>query len=409
MHKRLRIVSYDDYSGYDKVYKERYQSTASYVTNLSMYPFSLQTETRVLEKSYNIFYVTIPDMLPLIEKIITNSNELMKLSEEIPPVAQNKLILTQLIEEIQSSNDIEGVKSTRKEINEAIQFKKSSGMRFSGIVTMYKAIMENKEIRINSIKNFRDIYDKLVLTEIEEKDKPDGELFRKDVVYVKAGDKKFHQGDPSELTIVENLNKLIEFMNLSDISFIIKSIITHYYFEYIHPFYDGNGRMGRFLMSMYLGRKLDVYTGLSVSQGVLDNKTKYEKAFTEVSHPKNNGEVTHFIIDMMKIIIDGQEKIRKSMSLLERQLYTAKTYIENKDWDEHKSSIIFLFFQNHLFEMTERLLSNEEIHSDYNPNNLSRRKIDAITKELEDEGLLSKVKKRPIVYDLTDKAMRVVE
>lgn len=74
-----------------------------------------------------------------------------------------------------------------------------------------------------------------------------------------------HTGDSSEEMILDHINNLIEFMNKNDLPSLIKGAIVHYYFEYIHPFYDGNGRFGRYLFSMYLARKIDIYTGLSLS------------------------------------------------------------------------------------------------------------------------------------------------
>src|SRR5699024_9428955 len=134
---------------------------------------------------------------------------------------------------------------------------------------------ENQKIEITRLADLRNIYDELVLDEISEEDRPDGELFRKEAVYIKTADKTFHSGNPNEESINNDLLDLINFMNNSNISYIFKAIITHYFFEYIHPFYDGNGRVGRFLISMYLGRKLDIFTGLSVSQGVFNNKKRY--------------------------------------------------------------------------------------------------------------------------------------
>ena len=50
----------------------------------------------------------------------------------------------------------------------------------------------------------------------------------------------------------KNIEDLIQFMNIKDIPFLVKASIVHFFFEYIHPFYDGNGRFGRYLLSLYL-------------------------------------------------------------------------------------------------------------------------------------------------------------
>ncbi|HEM5054447.1 TPA: hypothetical protein U1216_001831 [Streptococcus suis] len=66
---------------------------------------------------------------------------------------------------------------------------------------------------------------------MSEDEKPDGELFRKKVIYVGDGNSYVHQGNSLEFSINEDLTKLIIFMNNPEIPLIIKSIITHYFFE----------------------------------------------------------------------------------------------------------------------------------------------------------------------------------
>lgn len=74
---------------------------------------------------------------------------------------------------------------------------------------------------------------------------PDGELFRTGLVFVSGGNKYLHQGDVGEVAINDDLTKLIIFMNDPKCPSLVKAIITHYFFEYVHPFFDGNGRMER--------------------------------------------------------------------------------------------------------------------------------------------------------------------
>ena len=91
-------------------------------------------------------------------------------------------------------------------------------------------------------------------------DLPDGIYFRHGDVYVANGIKNIHIGIAGE----ENINRLMEeFVNFynSKNDTLIKMILCHFMFEYIHPFYDGNGRLGRFLFSKFnfLINKLLIY------------------------------------------------------------------------------------------------------------------------------------------------------
>lgn len=408
-HKKLKIISYDDFHQHEPSYLERLNSTSTIVTDLNIYPFSQQKQTRVLDQQYPLFVTMIPDMIPLIEEIYSNSKSLESIGMMLPGVANERLLINLMIEEIQSSNEIEGVKSTRSEINDAFEAKDKKNVRFGGIVHLYYSMIDNEKIEISKLEDFREIYDRLVLEEIDEKDNPDGKLFRVGPVYIKQGDKKYHQGDPSESIINENLFKLIKFMNLENISYLLKSIITHYFFEYIHPFYDGNGRMGRFLLSRYLARKIDVYTGMSFSQGVAINKDLYEKSFSEVSHPKNNGELTYFIIDMMKIIVEGQKKIIKEMKLLQKQLDNAHSYIKEHNWNERKAEILFVYFQDSFYSAFDYGITNMSLEDSLSSKGYTRYTIDKITKELEEEKFIKKIGKSPTKYVLNDDVAALFE
>lgn len=66
------------------------------------------------------------------------------------------------------------------------------------------------------------------------------------------------------------LQEIIEFLEHSQTPDLYKFILAHFYYEYIHPFYDGNGRTGSLLISSYEARKLDKFTAIILSH--LHNK-----------------------------------------------------------------------------------------------------------------------------------------
>lgn len=405
-YKLLRIVSYDNYKKVATEYKKRITSPSTIVTDLEIYPYSTMKEHRVTEKKYPLFCVLLPEIYKNSEKIFKNSIQIKERLSKLPPIALEQMVLSQIIEEIKSTNDIEGVKSTRKEINDAIKSEKSK-IRFSGIVNMYSDVYQKKIVKIKELSDYRKIYNQLVLEEIKEKDLPDGKLFRKEPVYITEGRNHIHQGNPNEETIEEDLKKLIEFMNSDSYTIIIKSIITHYFFEYVHPYYDGNGRVGRYLLSSYLGVKLDVLTGISISQSIHNNKKKYEDAFLEVSHPKNYGEVTTFVSDLIDLIIEGQINMIEKLETSLKKISHATKYLKTLDVTEEEFQILFIMIQNILFDTNDQPLKNtqlDEIVSD-----LSRYKIDNITKKLSNKGYIIKTKDNPIVYELSGKIIDIIE
>ncbi len=115
----------------------------------------------------------------------------------MPYAAREQYFNDLLIDELQSTNEIENVFSTQQEIAHALNNQASEFLKFlRGLVDQYKEIELNKKIKVDNVRDIRAIYDKLVSNEINEQDKLDGELFRKNFVGVHDGstNKYIHVG-----------------------------------------------------------------------------------------------------------------------------------------------------------------------------------------------------------------------
>lgn len=398
-YKPLKLVFYNNRNEFEKEYEKRIDSYSTFLTGLEIHPFD--RGERLTSQKYELFYVSLLKHSLLTDKIYKNSEIIKQSLDVLPPLASQGLIISQIVEEIKSTNDIEGIKSTRKEIGEAIQKKDTKEkMRFKGIVKMYLEFEKKNYQKIEDITKIREIYDKLLIDDIEDNDLPDGTFFRKKVVYVGDDNKIVHQGNPTEESIIKDLTKLISFMNNSEVPFLLKCIISHYFFEYIHPFYDGNGRMGRFLMSNYLTRKLDLFTGLVISNAVIQSKIKYETAFSEVSNPRNKGDVTLFVETIFKLIDEGQQNIISELAEAKAKLSNANKYINSLGYNQNseKWHILFVLSQTALFDIVEESAKSMDI-ADFLK--ISRHKLDKTMKELEDENQVVKTSKNPIRYSLS--------
>lgn len=342
-------------------YQKRIENCCTYNTELKIYPI-LRGE-RVIKEQYSLFCLPINEINLLQEKIFLNSKEIMELDSELPAAAKFACINDIMTNEITKTNGIEGVHSTKKEIYESMDQKKTT--RYSGIVNKYTQIILNNIENIDSPEQIRKMYDDIFSEDIlkNPENKLDGTLFRKGRINVSNGASNIHSGDPSEETIVEHINDLIKFMNRKDIPSLLKSSIAHYYFEYIHPFYDGNGRFGRFLFSMYLARKVDIYTGLSLSYSIFEDRKKYAELFLNTSKVKNYGEVTFFVIGILNFIVNGQESIIQMLKDKILKLNYAKKYIENIESSHNlpkvECNILFIYIQNYIFAKENPLPDKE--------------------------------------------------
>lgn len=398
-YNQLSNVFYNDRNNFEKEYHNRFNSYSALKTNLFIHPFD--RGERITEQQYELFYMHSLNDENLKDKIYDNSKLIKKYQKSLPGPVNQQLLHSQIIEEIKSTNDIEGVQSTKKEIGEALQNKDSqASIRFQGIVMMYVKLGEKNYHKIEEVTKFRKIYDELFINDMPKEDLPDGELFRKKVVYIGDDNKHVHQGNPDEETIIRDMNKLVGFMNEDSIPFLLKCVITHYYFEYIHPFYDGNGRMGRYLMSNYLTRKLDSLTGISISNAVINSKKQYEKAFASVSDPRNRGDLTLFVQTMYESIISGQKQIIEELETAKAKLANLTMVIDQLELPEEEEEILFLMAQKFLFDVFDEPFTDKEIREFHN---LSSYKSKKVFTNLEQKGYVKKVGKNPIKHILSDK------
>ena len=394
----------------DEEYIKRIENPAILITELKINP--MKKGNKILDKEYNLFYVNLLEHTLLQEKIMENSKKIISLSNpnKFPQIAIKEIINKILSNELDKTNKIEGIETIKSEIYYSLKDDKKSSKKnnkLEGIVKKYKDIMEKnfKDTQhIDNLSSFRKIYDEMF--EGFEKSgnyKLDGKYFRKNTVKVINGlGNTIHIGVNGEEAIEKNIEDLIQFMNRKDIPFLIKASISHFFFEYIHPFYDGNGRFGRYLLSLYLARKLDILTAFSVSYSISKNLDDYYKSFVEVEDVNNYGEITFFVENILKTIKNGQEMI---IELLNDSVMRFKHSIEildelTKELSEKENIILRIYLQNYLFNDFEEL-TNVELTSIIG--DLTQQTINKYTQELEKKGYLVKIKQRPLTYSLSEK------
>lgn len=235
---------------------------------------------------------------------MTEFFQLYKLIEVIPGAGITQFLYNRLIEEIKSSNDIEGVHSTRKEIKSALDSNEKK--RLSGIVNKYQKIIINEDIPLQTCQDIRNLYNDFLADEIKMEDPenlPDGVLFRKNSVDVVSETQKIlHRGLYPESDIITTLESALNLLHASSVPNFIRIAIFHYLFGYIHPFYDGNGRMSRFITSYLISKHLHPTIGLQVSILIKKNRKSYYSLFEEADSEINRGDLTPFIIGTLTLI-----------------------------------------------------------------------------------------------------------
>lgn len=379
---------------FKQLVNERVNNIVAVKTGLYIHPFD--PIQKKLPQKYEIFYLPIPQLSALKDQVYKNSNLINQKMSKLPNVAAQQLFFNTLIFELQSTNDIEGVRSSKQELESAMDsaLKKSKeSKRFLGLVKQYLNIEKGKFNQIKDIKEFRTIWDELVKQEKMDQ-LPDGKLFRSKPESIMAGIKVIHEGDPTEKDIMADLTALVKEMNVddSDIPALEKCFIAHYFYEYVHPFYDGNGRTGRFITCSYLARKLDIMTSISFSSAIAQNKNYYYKSFKNMSNQHNFGEATNFIIHMLKILEKGQNNFIKRLDYGDKLLTQANELIASYNLDRNLSELLELYFQKHIFGTYTPNITDEQLTEILHQ---SRYHIRRYTSELEEKGLITVLKEKP--------------
>ena len=119
-------------------------------------------------------------------------------------------------------------------------------------------------------------------------------------------DKKVVHTAPQSRLVSELIKKHFDWLKKEkEIHPIIKSCISHYEIEFIHPFADGNGRMGRFWQTMILSRINPVFRFLPIESIIRDRQSVY---YQSLEFSDKQGESTRFIEFGLEIIKSGLEE-----------------------------------------------------------------------------------------------------
>ncbi len=133
-------------------------------------------------------------------------------------------------------------------------------------------------------------------------------MFRSGGVGIFAGGKLVHAA-PSEKVVPQLIADLFNWLKTTDTHPLIKSCVFHYEFEFIHPFSDGNGRMGRMWQTLLLYQWKEVFGWLPIETLVRERQQEYYEVLRKCDLKADSGMLIEFIL---KTIYDTLIEIAKS-------------------------------------------------------------------------------------------------
>lgn len=206
------------------------------------------------------------------------------------------------------------------------------------------AIIEGKRVlgnpnEIQEVKNALQAYELLLtLNPYEEKDllkahklmmsdlvERNGK-YRNDGVGVFDGKQVVHLAPPAD-RVPFLMADLFQWLKNSDVHPLIKSCVFHYEFEFIHPFQDGNGRMGRLWQTVILKDWKSVFAWLPIETLIKENQDEYYKA---LSSNDSNADSTNFIVFMLQTILNTIKEILETEKKITRKINVKITANQKK-------------------------------------------------------------------------------
>ena len=294
----------------EKLYKDRIEGDSTYVFGFDIH-------------GNPAFVVLHPSMHEQIVNIYKKSYSIEKLRSELPGIAVKWYEQFILIDEIGLTNEMENVHSTRQEITETFDSvtnatHSKAELRFVGMVEKYINLRNQAECQLMTCSDIRNLYDDFILNEVlkeDPKDMPDGEVFRAKPVSVqnKHGE-IIHEGVYPEKEILRLMEVALKELNNPEVDMLVRVAAFHYVFGYIHPFYNGNGRISRFISSYLLSRELNTLAGMRLSYVIKNNKAAYDRLFKETNELRNKGDLTDFVSGFLEYVDTALDDIIRALS-----------------------------------------------------------------------------------------------
>lgn len=274
-------------------------------------------------------YETTSSILRLIASISEKIGEVNAnlLNKPSPKLREQNRIKT-----IHSSLKIEGNTLTEEQITALVENKRVIGPK-KDVLEVLNAIKiyENlEEYKPTNEQSFLKAHKSLMQGLIE-----DSGRYRSQSVGIVKGSKVEHLAPPFG-NVPYLMKELFDYLKTSDEIELIKSCVFHYEMEFIHPFSDGNGRMGRLWQTLILMENYPIFEFLPFETLISKDQDSYYKALAESD---KSGKSTNFIEYMLNVIdismgelLDFNNRRLNEKDRLEYYVSLNKTEFTRKDY-----------------------------------------------------------------------------
>ena len=273
---------------------------------------------------YNPPYDITDDMLVLVSEIMEQLGHLNAINdlEKLP-----RLRRISRIKSIHSSLAIENNTLTIAQVEDVINGKRVLGpqediQEVKNAFEAYKQIKNLDVFNVNKLLEVHAVMMKGLVAQV-------GQFRTTQVGVYNSSGKLVHMGTPQEFIPIQ-MQQLFDWLKESKSNMLIKSSVFHYEFEFIHPFQDGNGRMGRLWQTALLAKWKSIFEWIPIESIIKDNQQQYYAAIKESTSEGKSNSFILFMLDVInKAIKDIVKDTRKHYHHINNQIKALLDIMEN--------------------------------------------------------------------------------
>jgi len=294
------------------------------------------------------------DWIELIDDISKANRALAKYDGYLQIIPNKELLLAPLtIKEAVLSSRIEGTQATFEDVlNYEANPKKVSNYDDIEEVINYKRAINYAVDRLNTLplssRLIKEIH-KILLSGVRGSNKNPGN-FRSGQVFIGKSGATINEATfipPEHHLINEYISNLENYIHYDEKDILVQLAIIHAQFEIIHPFWDGNGRVGRILIPLFLFYKDVISTPMFyVSEFLENNRSDYYKNLSLVSKENRWHSWIKFFLNAVYTQSNNNiEKINKILSLYNQ----LKEYIIDIPTPKNSIKVLDFLFSTPIF------------------------------------------------------------
>jgi Fic family protein len=285
-------------------------------------------------KNFPNFQFKVDDLISQIQEFATELGEVNGLFVNVSEENKKEILLQIVISEALKTSEIEGEYFSREDVMSSLQ--KQLGISNNPTLSKDKKAQAISELMLQ----VRDDYQKPLTLDMLKKwhqklmkfDKivKEGEWRSStepmQIISGRAGKIEVHFEAPP----AKDLPKLLADFEIWYQNFpyqeighvgraMLRSALVHLYFETLHPFEDGNGRIGRALSEKALAETLEKPVLISLSKKIEENKKSYYETLKQTQQKQNVAEWLHYFFT---ILIEGQKEVKETvLFVVEKALF----------------------------------------------------------------------------------------